>query len=86
MRSLAFAKKHGTVIQLCRQIPAKNYAIISSGKVIFDHSNREMPEVEPYVDPEVDKLRKALLAIGKWHRGKTKDSQRVRAIIRSVMK
>jgi len=84
MRSLNFARKHGTVIQLCKRIPAENYAIISSGKVIFDHSGRETPEIEPYVDPEVHKLRDALAAIGKLHRGKTLDSQRVRAIIRKV--
>jgi hypothetical protein len=83
--SLRFAKKHSTVIQLCKQIPSKHYAIISMGAVQFDHSGTEQPEVEPYVDPEVVKLRKALVAIGKMHRGKTLDSQRVRAIIRKAM-
>ena len=86
LKSLAFARKHETPIQLCQKITSKKYAILTSGDVSFVHSDKKMPEVAPYVDPEIVKLRKALRAIGKWHREKTKDSQRVRAIIRSVLK
>lgn len=83
--SLAFAQKHDTPIQLCKEISNRAYAILSSGKVIFDYTGREQPVVKP-AETEADRLRKALLEIGKWHKGKTKDSQRVRRIIREVLK
>ena len=76
----AFAQKHGTPIQHCKEVSNKTYKIISSGEVDFDYSGNTTKR-----DTENDKLRKALLEIGKWHKGKTKDSQRVRAIIKEAL-
>jgi len=83
--SLGFAEKHDTPIQLCKEISNRAYAVLSSGRVIFDHTGREQPAVTPD-ETEADRLRKALLEIGKWHRGKTKDSVRVRRIIEKALR
>ena len=82
--SLAFSRTHDTPIQLCKEILEEKYKLLTQYKVVFDWRKGEMPVVEPEADPEVARLRKALAAIGRLHRGKTKDSQRVRAIIRGV--
>ena len=83
--SLAFSRKYSTVIKLCKEISEKNYNIIAKYPVTFNNNSKPWAEVDEQID-EVFKLRKALKEIGKWHRGKTKDSQRVRAIIKRAMK
>ena len=79
-KSLSFSLRNGTTIQLCKKILEDKYLLIAKNEVIFNWNEAELPVVTPDIDPEVLRLRKALKAIGKWHRGKTKDSQRVRAI------
>ena len=86
-RSQEFAMKHKVPIQICTKISEEGYRIIAAYETTFDNdTSRQYTIVEPAVDPEVVRLRKALREIGKWHQGKTKDSQRVRAIIAKVIK
>ena len=82
-KSLAFSRKHNTPIQLCRRMLEDKYLLLTKYRVIFDWTPGDGPIVD--VDPEVERLKKALLEIGKWHKGKTKDSQRVRRIIRRAL-
>ena len=82
--SQEFAMKHSVPIQLCTKISVEGYKIIAAYKVTFDHTMIESPVVQPDIDSEVIRLRKALRQIGKWHQGKTTDSIRVRAIIRKA--
>lgn len=84
-KTLSFSKKHNTVIELCQEITEERYLIIASQKVTFDWQLKPMKIITP-IDIEVTRLRAALKEIGKWHKGKTRDSQRVRAIIRRAMK
>ncbi len=86
VRTQKFSIKHDTPIQLCVKISKAGYDIISAQQVTFNFRPGELPVVEDKVDARVVQLTKALRAIGRLHRGKTKDSQRVRAIIRKVMK
>ncbi len=84
-KSQVFAMKHGVPIQLCTKISEEGYRIIASYPVTFDQTGKESPIVQsPEINDEVARLRKALAKIGKLHQGKTADSRRVRAIIRSV--
>ncbi len=83
-RTLKFAKKHGTVIELCQKISEKGYKIIAAQKVTFNWQLKPMEIITPK-DPEVERLKAALREIGKWHVGKTRDSQRVRAIIKKAI-
>ncbi len=87
VRTQAFSNKHGTPIQLCQRITWKSWAIISTTEIVFDFTgNNDSVVIPDNNDAEVKKLLKALKAIGRLHRGKTKDSQRVRAIIRKATK
>lgn len=92
-RSRAFTEKHGTPIQLCVGITDVAYRIISSTEVVFDFEpgNNGTPHPdegggEGEVEVEVKRLIKALKDIGRLHRGKTRDSQKVRKIIREATK
>ncbi len=83
-RTQAFSKKHGTPIELCKKILKKNYDILAKQEATFNWTPGELPVAIPDDSEEVKRLRAALKQIGKWHRGKTKDSQRVRAIIKKA--
>ena len=86
VRTQEFSRKHDTPVQLCVKISKKGYDIIAASEVTFNFKPGELPIVEDKIDARVAQLTKALRAIGRLHRGKTKDSQRVRAIIRKVMR
>ena len=78
-----FFKKHSMTYLPCKKILKTKFDIIASQKIIFQWDKNSIE----YTDtPEVIKLRKALKAIGRLHRGKSKDSHRVRAIIRKALK
>ena len=86
-RTQKFSNRHNTPLQLCVQISKAGYDIIQSREIEFVFNDDPMPEVEPDKDDRdivIARLREALRAIGRLHRGKTRDSQRVRAIIRSA--
>jgi len=85
-RTQQFSVKHNTPIQLCVKISRKGYDIIAAHKVTFNFKPGELEIVMDDTDIRVMRLEAALKEIGKWHRGKTQDSQRVRAIIRKAMK
>ena len=86
-RTQTFSTKHGTPIQLCQRITKKSWQIISTTEIVFDFTgNNDTVVIPDNNDEEVKRLRAALKAIGRWHVGKTKDSQRVRAIIRKATK
>ena len=82
-RSQAFSKKHGTPLQLCLRISEKGYRIIASTEITFDFNGSPYKEVV-FHEEELKRLRAALAAIGRLHVGKTRDSQRVRKIIRDA--
>ena len=82
-RSQAFSKKHGTPVQLCQRISERGWNIISSVEVVFDFNGSPYKTVVDH-EAEVERLRLALKAIGRLHVGKTRDSQKVRAIIRKA--
>ena len=84
-RSQEFSKQHSTPLQLCVKITKAGYDVIRRTEIEFDFEagGNERVKTEP---DEIDRLRAALRAIGRLHRGKTRDSQRVRKIIRGVMK
>ena len=83
-RSQAFSKKHDTPVQICIRISDKGYRIISNGEVEFDFTEGAYKVEVSDSDEKIQRLLKALKAIGRLHRGKTKDSQRVRAIIKKA--
>jgi len=87
-RSLTFSHKHNTPIQLCVKISKASYRIIASAEVEFDFTGNPSEVVVPdeNTDSEVKRLTDALKEIGKWHRGKTQDSHRVRAIIEKALR
>ena len=78
-----FFKKNKMSYIPCRKILKTNFDIIASQKIIFQWDKNSVE----YVDtPEVEKLRKALKVIRWLHRGKSKDSRKVRAIIKEALK
>ena len=81
-RSQMFSKKHDTPIQLCTKISEKGYNILLAHPVTFDYRINSHIDMR---DEEIDILRQALEEIGKWHRGKTQDSIRVRKIIKKAL-
>jgi hypothetical protein len=85
-RSQKFSLKHDTVLQQCARISKKGYNIIAAQEVTFNFRPGELEMIEDDVDTRVAQLTAALKAIGRLHVGKTRDSQKVRAIIRKVMK
>ena len=85
-RTQAFSKEHDTPVQLCVKISKAGYDIIAAQQVTFNFRPGELPIVEDKIDARVAQLTAALRAIGRLHRGKTRDSKKVRAIIRKVMK
>ena len=81
----AFSRKHNVAVEPCKKMPQRVYDMhIAENPVTFNYRGEEKPEVEYDTDTEdeVQRLTKALKAIGRLHRGKTRDSQKVRAIIR----
>lgn len=85
-RTQAFSKLHGTHVELCKKILKTNYDILASQEATFNWAPGELSVVVPDNNEEVKRLRRALKEIGKWHRGKTKDSQRVRRIIKKALR
>jgi hypothetical protein len=85
-RTQKFSIKHNTPIQLCVKISKKGYDIIAAQYVTFNFKPGELEIVMDDTDMQVMRLKAALKEIGKWHVGKTRDSQRVRAIIKRAMK
>lgn len=85
-RSQAFSKLHGTPVQLCQRISERGWNIIQSVEVVFDFNGSPYETVEPDTDEQVERLLAALKAIGRLHVGKTRDSQKVRKIIREATK
>jgi len=86
-RTQAFSRKYDTPVQLCAKISKKGYDIIAAQQVTFNFRPGEMSVVEEdAIDVRVAELKAALRAIGRLHVGKTRDSQKVRAIIRKAMK
>ena len=83
-RTQAFSKKHNTPLQLCVRISKKGYAIIAAEEIDFVFSNGGFEVVEDDKDVVIARLRLALKKIGRLHVGKTRDSQKVRAIIKGV--
>ena len=78
-----FFKKNKMPYLPCRKILKTKFDIISAQKIIFQWDKNSIE----YVDtPEVIKLRKALKTIRWLHRGKSKDSHKVRAIIKEALK
>ena len=82
-RSQTFSKLHNTPLQICVRISERNYRIIASTEVTFDFNGSPYKEVVDH-EAEVVRLLAALKAIGRLHVGKTRDSQKVRAIIRKA--
>ncbi len=79
-RSQKFSLRHDTPLQLCIRITKAHWRIIANADVQFDFATT----AEIGMEEEVARLRAALRAIGRWHRGKTADSQRVRKIIKEA--
>jgi len=80
-QSLAFSRKHNTPIQLCMKITRKKYDVLASYYVTFLRSAESVGDT----DVKNERLTAALRAIGRLHVGKTKDSVRVRRIIKKAL-
>ena len=78
-----FFKKNKMSYIPCRKILKTKFDVIAAQKIIFQWDKNSVE----YVDsPKVIKLRRALKAIERLHKGKSKDSHRVRAIIKKALK
>jgi len=78
-----FFKKHKMQYLPCKKILKTKFDILTEQKITFQW---DKDSVEYINSPEVTKLRDALKSIRWLHKGKSKDSQRVRAIIRKALK
>ena len=66
------------------RITQKGYNVLAAHDIEFDFAKNDAAVVSASND-KIDRLTEALKAIGRLHLGKTKDSHRVRAIIRKVL-
>ena len=89
-QSLRFSKKYNTPIQLCMKITKTKYDIIASHYVTFSQPARIINYTDAKTNVKTNakhkRLTAALRAIGRLHVGKSKDSVKVRRIIRRALR
>ena len=87
-KSIAFSYKNKTLHEHCKPIYKKNYEILARQEATFlrelNQTGAKATIQEEDQNEEVKKYKAALKAIGRMHVGKTRDSQRVRKIIKDV--